>query len=275
MQLTTKNLEKQEKKQQQLMKEKLKRIHNCKPLWITAFCLVQIAFVSANIFYYSRTNYCCDIYITSPTNCEVSFVTPIGTTYTQNVKANVTFREYKRPLAEVHAQECAIVKFSSNDNSILDTLTFLSKRLGLLYMILTILLTIPLLLNTNNKTLWALCLIVQVPFIAIFIFLYINTNCYCGITVFSSQECIVNTTSPMGIATKFYVHENEDIYIEPDAIKVIDTPEHAIVRFDSDTISVIDVFDYYCRQYFFFYWFGFTFMLLLPFLIRSWQSKTR
>jgi hypothetical protein len=95
-------------------KETPKRILNCKWLWITAFSLVQIAFVSANIYYYSRTKYCCDIYITSTTDCEVSFVTPIGTTYTQNVKANVEFHEYKRPLEEVHAPECATYVYAIN-----------------------------------------------------------------------------------------------------------------------------------------------------------------
>lgn len=255
------------------MKEKLKRIYNCKWLWITAFCLVQIVFVSANIFYYSRTKYCCDIYITSTTDCEVSFVTPIGTTYTQNVKANVKFREYKRPLAEVHAPNCATVEFSSNDDSILYTLMFLSKRLGLLYIALTILLPMPLLINTSNKILWTLCFIAQVPFIAIFIFLYINTNCYCDITIFSPRECIVNTKSPIGVSTDIHVPANEYIYIEPDAIKAIEAPEYATVSFDSDTISVIDVFDYYCRQGFFFFGFAFTFMLLLPLLIHYWHPK--
>lgn len=255
------------------IKDKLKCISNCKTLWIIAFCLVQIAFVLANIYYYSRTNYCCDIHITSPTDCEVSFVTPIGTTYTQNVKANVEFHEYKRPLEEVHAPECATIKFSSNDADILYTFVFLSKRLGVLYMVLTILLTMPLLLNPNNKILWTLCFIVQVPFIVIFIFLYINTNCYCGITIFSPRECIVNTTSPMGVSTDIHVPANEYIYIEPDAIKAIEAPEYATVSFDSDTISVIDVFDYYCRQGFFFFGFGFTFMLLLPLLIHYWHPK--
>ncbi len=95
-------------------KETPKRILNCKWLWITAFSLVQIAFVSANIYYYSRTKYCCAIYLTSTTDCEVSFVTPIGTTYTQNVKANVEFHEYKRPLEEVHAPECATYVYAIN-----------------------------------------------------------------------------------------------------------------------------------------------------------------
>lgn len=255
------------------MKDKLKHIYNNKILWITAFCLVQIAFVSANIYYYSRTNYCCDIYITSPTDCEVSFVTPIGTTYTQNVEANVKFREYKRPLAEVHAPECATIKFSSNDANILYTFVFLSKRLGILYMALTILCLLPLLLSTNNRILWTLMFVMQIPFIGIFVFLYANTNYYCNITVFSSHECVVNTISPLGVNTEFYVSANEDLYIDSDAIKDIELPEYAIVRFDSDNVSLIDIFDYYCRQYFFFYWFGFTFMLLLPFLIRSWQPK--
>lgn len=38
------------------MKEKLKRILNCKWLWITAFSLVQIAFVSANIYIIREQN---------------------------------------------------------------------------------------------------------------------------------------------------------------------------------------------------------------------------
>lgn len=255
------------------IKENLKRIYNCKWLWITAFCLVQIAFVSANIFYYSRTNYCSDIYITSPTDCEVSFVTPIGTTYTQNVKANVTYREYKRPLKEINAPECATMKFSLDDTSILYTFIFLSKRLGILYMTLTILSLLPWLLNTSIRTLLTLCLIGQVPFIAIFIFLYLNTNYYCAITVFSPQECVVIATSPMDVNTIFYVPENEDIYIEPDAIKNIKYPKYATIRFGSNNVSVIDVFDYYCRQGFFFFGFAFTFMLLLPLLIHFWHPK--
>lgn len=255
------------------IKDKPKCIYNCKALWITAFSLVQIAFVSANIYYYSKTNYCYDIYITTPKDCEVSFVTPIGTKYTQNVKANMTFREYKRPLKEIYAPECATVKFSLDDSSILYTFIFLSKRLGILYMALTILCLLPLLLSTNNRILWTLMLFMQIPFIGIFVFLYANTNYYCNIIVFSQHECVVNTTSPLGFNTEFYISANIDLYIDSDAIKDIELPEYATARFDSDNVSVIDVFDYYCRQGFFFFGFAFTFMLLLPLLIHFWHPK--
>ena len=181
----------------------------------------------------------------------------------------MTFREYKRPLAEIHAPECATIQFSSDEVSISDIFIFtmVVKRLYLLWGGLTCLCLILL----SRKRIWMSLVIVQVPFIVIFVLLYINTNYYCGITVFSPQECVVNTTSPLGVNTEFYISANEDLYIDSDAIKDIELPEYAIVRFDSDYVSVIDVFDYYCRQGFFFDWFGFTFILLLSFLIRSWQ----
>ncbi len=250
-------------------KEKYKRLYNSKILWIISLCLVQIAFVSANIFYYSRTNYCSDIYITSPTDCEVSFVTPIGTTYTQNVKANVEFHEYKRPLEEVHAPECATLFFSSNDVHIMDVFIFTLKRIGLLWFGLTTLCSLALSLYKKK---WSI-LILQIPFVAIFAFLYFNTNYYCDFTIFSPQECIVHTTSPLGVSTFIHVPANEDLYIEPNAIKHIECPEYASVNFKSDKVSLVDVFDYYCRYGFFFLWVAFNLFFLLPSLIRSWQPK--
>ena len=252
------------------MKEKLKQLYNNKILWIIFLCLIQIVFVSANLFYYSKTNYCCDIYITSPTDCEVTFVTPVGTTYIQNVKANVKFREYKRPLAEVHAPECAKLIFSSNNVHIIDVVIFTLKRLGLLWLGLTILCILP--LSLYNKK-WAI-LILQIPFVAIYAFLYFNTNYYCDFTIFSPQECVVQMTSPLGVTTNIHVPANENVYVEPNAIKDIEYPEYASVRFDSDTVSLVDVFDYYCRNRFFFLWVAFnSFLLLLTFLIHSWQPK--
>lgn len=253
------------------IKDKLKCIYNCKALWITAFCLVQIAFISANIFYYSRTNYCCDIYITSPTDCEVAFVTPIGTKYTQNVKANVTFHEYKRPLAEVRAPECATLRFSSDKINAVDVFVFTLIRLCVLWLVLTILCTLPLPLYKKK---W-LIFILQIPFVAIFIFIYFTTNYYCGLTIFSPQECAVQITSPLGSTTNINVPANEDIYIKPDAIKVIYYPEYVSVQFDSISASLADIFIYYCRQGFFFYWFTCNLCFILSFLIHLWQPTNK
>ena len=119
------------------MKDKLKRIYNSKSLWITILCLVQIVPVLANWYYYTKTNYCCDIYITSPTDCEVSFVTPTGKTYTKNVSENETFREYKRPLADVRAPECAKVEFSSDEIQVLDVLKVTMKNIFWVWIVLT------------------------------------------------------------------------------------------------------------------------------------------
>jgi hypothetical protein len=179
--------------------------------------------------------------------------------------------EHKRPLAEIHAPECATVQFSSDKVSISDIFIFTMKVKGLhiLWMIATVLCSIPLLLNLNCLPL----IIIQIPFIVIFVFLYFNISYYSGFIIFSPKECTVHITTPLEAATDIQIPTNEYTYIEKNAIMTIEYPEYAAIRFDSDTVSVIDVFDYYCRRGFFFYWFAFTFMLFLPFLIRSWQPK--
>lgn len=133
------------------MKGNLKRIYNCKKLWIICLCLIQILFVTANIFYYFRTNYCCDIHITSPTDCDVSFVTPMGKTYIQNVKANITFIEYKRPLAKVLASKCATITYSSNRVSVLDIISFTMKKKRLFWLWLGLTYISVLLIIKSNK----------------------------------------------------------------------------------------------------------------------------
>lgn len=106
------------------LKEKLKRLYNNKILWIIGLCLIQGVFVVGNLFCYVRTNYCCDVYISSPIDCKVSFVTIIGGKQIQNIEANVAYRENKRPLAEVIAPQCATITYSSDKVQITDILTY-------------------------------------------------------------------------------------------------------------------------------------------------------
>lgn len=131
---------------------KLKDYIHCSKLWVIILFTIQALYISAFLFYYANTQYCCEITIYSPQNSDIEFVTPIGNTYTEHIDANSKTIIPKRPLKQIKADSNISLSCSSNKVSAFDVFVFLRERGFLLTWTLASILCLTAILINKKET---------------------------------------------------------------------------------------------------------------------------
>lgn len=133
---------------------KLKDFMHCSKLWVIILFTIQALYISAFLFYYVNTKYCCEITIYTSQNSDIEFVTPIGNTYTEHIDANCKTIIPKRPLKQIKVDSNISLSYSTNKVYIADVFVFLRGRGFLLTWIFLSLLCITAIL-INKKEIFA------------------------------------------------------------------------------------------------------------------------
>ena len=82
--------------------------------WIICAIFIVITTIGLSAYYYTNTNYYCDIRITANKDTQIEFTTPTGNHFYENVKANETFLLHQRPIKDIKTTSECEIKFSSD-----------------------------------------------------------------------------------------------------------------------------------------------------------------